>query len=297
MTERNRCKTPESMASTEDEGDVILTPEASTPTPGPAQRPVIRFYHANEPFYFLTNFAPSRIFHDGVEFATAEALFQASKFTSRPYLYKSIGKEEAPRVAFSSAQRNKEAVSKDWESRSIQVMRHVQLLKYTQNNHLRVRLLQTEDAELIEASPHDAFWGEGSDGRGQSHLGKILMEVRTLISPAIDLVAADAGFFLHGIAYDATREQIELLIQGQHEPNSQPGRPSVDLMGADAYPSGSKAAQCSHVRTFHFGSSALTVWRCQIEFPSYRISPVSFFLAANEGFPRSGAKYTVQRSA
>ncbi|KAK0529305.1 hypothetical protein OC835_004371 [Tilletia horrida] len=155
MTERNRCKTPESMASTEDEEDVILTLETSTPTPGPAQRPVIRFYHANEPFYFLTNFAPSRIFHDGAEFATAEALFQASKFTSIPYLYKSIGKEEAPRAAFSRAQRNKEAVSKDWESRSIQLMWHVQLLKYTQNNHLRVRLLQTEDAELIEASPHD----------------------------------------------------------------------------------------------------------------------------------------------
>ncbi len=32
--------------------------------------------------------------------------------------------------------------------------------------------------ELVEASPHDFFWGRGVDGSGCNHLGTLLMSVR-----------------------------------------------------------------------------------------------------------------------
>ena len=32
--------------------------------------------------------------------------------------------------------------------------------------------------ELVEASPHDFFWGRGVDGSGFNHLGMLLMAVR-----------------------------------------------------------------------------------------------------------------------
>ena len=31
--------------------------------------------------------------------------------------------------------------------------------------------------ELVEASPHDFFWGRGVDGTGENHLGHLLMQV------------------------------------------------------------------------------------------------------------------------
>lgn len=39
-------------------------------------------------------------------------------------------------------------------------------------------LLSTGSAELVEASPVDAFWGSGRDGQGKNHLGKHLMVLR-----------------------------------------------------------------------------------------------------------------------
>jgi diaminohydroxyphosphoribosylaminopyrimidine deaminase/5-amino-6-(5-phosphoribosylamino)uracil reductase len=34
-------------------------------------------------------------------------------------------------------------------------------------------------AMLVEASPHDRYWGQGYDGLGQNHLGQLLMQVRS----------------------------------------------------------------------------------------------------------------------
>jgi predicted NAD-dependent protein-ADP-ribosyltransferase YbiA (DUF1768 family) len=39
-------------------------------------------------------------------------------------------------------------------------------------------LLATGDADLIEHTATDAYWGDGGDGSGRNMLGKILMEVR-----------------------------------------------------------------------------------------------------------------------
>jgi N-glycosidase YbiA len=46
--------------------------------------------------------------------------------------------------------------------------------------HLDIQqiLLATLDAEIIEDSPVDYFWGCGNDRTGQNHLGQILMRVR-----------------------------------------------------------------------------------------------------------------------
>ncbi|KAK0529298.1 hypothetical protein OC842_004286 [Tilletia horrida] len=173
MTAHKRCNTPSSM----DEGEnIMITPAASASTSAQTSR--IRFYSAKEPFFFLTNFASSRIFHDGNLFRNAEILYQASKFAHMPDLYWEIVGQDSPRAAFNMAQKYRSHVSKDWEARRLQVMGHVQLLKYTQNSQLRARLLQTGNAELIEASPHDAFWGDAADGKGKNQLGKILMSVR-----------------------------------------------------------------------------------------------------------------------
>jgi hypothetical protein len=50
--------------------------------------------------------------------------------------------------------------------------------KFTQHPALRTMLVDTGEAHLIEASSKDRFFGEGKDGTGQNHLGRLLEELR-----------------------------------------------------------------------------------------------------------------------
>ncbi len=57
-------------------------------------------------------------------------------------------------------------------------MRAVVLAKFSQHDDLRAQLLATGDAQLVEHTERDAFWGDGGDGSGANMLGRILMDVR-----------------------------------------------------------------------------------------------------------------------
>lgn len=67
------------------------------------------------------------------------------------------------------------------------------LLKFSQNEELKQKLLDTENKILVEASPYDKIWGIGlsvSDKdfynpilwKGENLLGKILMKVRNTLN-------------------------------------------------------------------------------------------------------------------
>lgn len=40
-------------------------------------------------------------------------------------------------------------------------------------------LVSTAGSVLVEASPHDLFWGGGRDGEGLNYLGRLLMQLRS----------------------------------------------------------------------------------------------------------------------
>ena len=66
----------------------------------------------------------------------------------------------------------------DWEDVKIDIMRQVLKSKFTQNPELKAKLIATGDAELIEGNNwNDRFWGV-CNGKGQNHLGRLLMELR-----------------------------------------------------------------------------------------------------------------------
>ena len=50
--------------------------------------------------------------------------------------------------------------------------------KFTQHEELRKILLATGDAEIVEHTRKDNYWGDGGDGSGRNMLGKTLMLVR-----------------------------------------------------------------------------------------------------------------------
>lgn len=127
--------------------------------------------------YFLSNFYPSRIIMDGIVYPTVEHAFQASKTTSRAarkviaYLPTPGQAKRAGRATWHRG---------DWEEIKVDVMHRLLKLKFERDSRLADRLLETGNADLVEANNwNDHFWGvDVKTGEGENMLGKLLMQVR-----------------------------------------------------------------------------------------------------------------------
>ena len=54
--------------------------------------------------------------------------------------------------------------------------------KFETHQEPRSLLLSTNGEEIVESAPEDYYWGCGADGSGQNKLGKLLMQVRSMLS-------------------------------------------------------------------------------------------------------------------
>ena len=74
----------------------------------------------------------------------------------------------------------------DWDINKREVMYRAIWQKFSFHLDVQQVLLDTLDAEIVEDSPVDHFWGCGIDRSGQNQLGKILMQIRSKL--IIDLL-------------------------------------------------------------------------------------------------------------
>ena len=127
-------------------------------------------------YFFLSNFYEAPVTYQGLTYGSNEAAFQAQKCLS-----------EAERLEFtalrpsdSKRRGRKVQLRPDWEQVKLGIMEDIVRAKFTQNEDLRAMLLATGDAVLEEGNSwNDTFWGIiRKTGRGQNHLGRILMRVR-----------------------------------------------------------------------------------------------------------------------
>jgi diaminohydroxyphosphoribosylaminopyrimidine deaminase/5-amino-6-(5-phosphoribosylamino)uracil reductase len=72
-------------------------------------------------------------------------------------------------------------VRTDWETTKIDVMYRAIKCKFATYPSLTNMLLSTVGSVLVEASPHDLFWGGGREGEGLNYLGRLLMQLRSEI--------------------------------------------------------------------------------------------------------------------
>ena len=143
----------------------------------------VNFYSVGDDFGQLSNFAPFPINLDGKRWPTSEHYFQAQKFDDPAYRLK-IRKANSPMIAATLGRDRKQKIRRDWESAKVGIMSFAVLAKFTQHEELRVLLLSTGDAEIVEHTENDAFWGDGGDGGGENMLGQILMRVRASLRAA-----------------------------------------------------------------------------------------------------------------
>lgn len=126
---------------------------------------------------FLSNFYSCPVEFEGQTFSNSEAAFQAAKCLDMKV------REDFFNLSAGQAKRKgrKVELREDWETVKINVMRDVLKSKFTLNPELKDKLIATGDVELIEGNNwNDRFWGV-CKGKGQNHLGILLMELRNLL--------------------------------------------------------------------------------------------------------------------
>lgn len=142
--------------------------------------PVIRFYSIQDAYGEFSNFAPYPILLDKKRWPTSEHYFQAQKFLDAR-VQERIRSASTPMLAARLGRDRKQRLRADWESVKVSVMRWAVEAKFRQHDDLAVLLLSTADASIVEHTDADAFWGDGGDGSGRNMLGRILMDVRTIL--------------------------------------------------------------------------------------------------------------------
>lgn len=166
-------------------------------------------------FNFLSNFSNNSFKaviysfpHDSeiFEWPTVEHYFQAAKFSvdtdvNLEYI-KEILKQKTPalakRVGSNRKPSNGAKIREDWVSDTEETLDDITLKikdlammegisqKFSQNEDIKSRLIDTYPKLLIEKSLSDNYWGSGRSGDGLNMLGKIIMNYRD-----IDLLQGD----------------------------------------------------------------------------------------------------------
>ncbi|XP_050142533.1 riboflavin biosynthesis protein PYRR, chloroplastic-like isoform X4 [Malus sylvestris] len=163
------------------------------PTVTPYESRIISFYKTWDPYGAFSNFSPHQIKmpDDNGDYATwlsVEHYYQAQKFVGvdDPVAQDCVeniksakSPEEAARIGRSMQRKHPDLVRLDWEGVKIEVMYRALKCKFSIYPHLNAMLLSTAGSVLVEASPHDLFWGGGRDGEGLNYLGRLLMQLRS----------------------------------------------------------------------------------------------------------------------
>lgn len=123
-------------------------------------------------YWFLSNMFECPIVYRGLKFRNVEAAFHAQKSEKDAVRFCSLDGFAAKKLGRAVLLRA------DWSAVRIQLMTEIVYAKFMQHPALQELLLNTGDVPIVEENSwNDTFWGT-CNGRGQNHLGKILMNIR-----------------------------------------------------------------------------------------------------------------------
>lgn len=125
-------------------------------------------------YRFLSNFYPCLVSYEGINYPSVEHAYQAAK---------SLDREVRRRIAkLPAANQAKMAgavvhIRLDWDQVKLQIMEDLLRIKFS-SPKMAHQLLDTRDHDLVEGNTWgDRFWGI-CNGKGENHLGRLLMKVR-----------------------------------------------------------------------------------------------------------------------
>lgn len=155
---------------------------------------VIAFTKVRMPWGWLGNMSPHPIIFDGVEYPTAEHLFQSMRLPKgHPAIKKMLSNRNPMAAKFLAKSLTSEFIIDQLSPEDIENMRIVIRNKIDQHSDLRLRLIETGERRIIEDVTSRAnkgsakFWGaafEKGEWVGQNWLGRLWMDLRVGLTSA-----------------------------------------------------------------------------------------------------------------
>jgi ribA/ribD-fused uncharacterized protein len=144
----------------------------------------------NEEHRFLSNFYPVDIFYEDIVYPSVEHAYVAGKTTSKT-LREEITQIELPGQV--KRYGRKIQLRENWDIIKLPLMEQLVRTKFNREI-LSTKLLATGDEELVEGNWWgDTFWGVCA-GKGQNHLGKILMKIRSDLKEKLNgIISTNVG--------------------------------------------------------------------------------------------------------
>lgn len=126
-------------------------------------------------FRFLSNFYSAPLMYRGIAYPTSEHAYQAAK-TLNENSQMNISILGTPGEAKRYGKTVK--LRPDWDEVKLRIMTEIVCAKFMQNPSLKEKLLATDDIILEEGNSWgDTYWGT-CKGKGENHLGQVLMDLR-----------------------------------------------------------------------------------------------------------------------
>jgi len=155
----------------------------------------IYFYGVNGEFGFMSNFYKCEFMENDIRFKSSEQYFMYHKcLTFDPdnqRLLDNILNSNSQTEIKKCGRQVKNYNNEVWNNIRYNIMRQGLLLKFTQNDNLKIKLLNTGNKMLYEASQYDKIWGIGFYWQqamntnpnlyGRNLLGQCLCEVRNIL--------------------------------------------------------------------------------------------------------------------
>lgn len=140
---------------------------------------------------FLSNFWPCAVGLDGDEYPSIEHAYQAAKAA------KAEDRKvfQSPQMTAGQAKRAGRTleIRADWEQVKVKVMRDLIQQKFKFGSFLGGKLSELWDWHIEEGNTWgDTFWGV-CRGRGENHLGKLLMQQAEFLDNQIDMPSGFVG--------------------------------------------------------------------------------------------------------
>ncbi len=131
----------------------------------------IYFYNPKEAHGYLSNLSLYEMKVNHSKWYSVEHFYKAHK-----HINNDINTDKHLRFLKQFEAQN--GIHQDWEAIKISVMYTALCTKFTQHAELHKKLIKTGNAQLIEKSINDYFWGIGEDFSGHNWMGKLLMYLR-----------------------------------------------------------------------------------------------------------------------
>ena len=137
-------------------------------------------FYGGEFGYCFSNFAAFSVVWRGRSWITSEHAYQAAAFDDA-LIIEEIFNATSAHNSLKLAIKYVDKMRPSWELEKYEVMKKICRAKLEQHPYIQETLKKSVNANLIEDSPKDSYWGRGYDWQGENNLGKVWMELRAEI--------------------------------------------------------------------------------------------------------------------